>query len=103
VNTAVNQMDQVTQQNAAMVEESTAASHSLAGEAAALSELVSKFNIGEAGAPAAKPAPKPAVTQQQARAAAFAAEKEAQPARKSAAAVALKPQSNLAEDDWEEF
>ena len=30
VNTAVNQMDQVTQQNAAMVEQSTAASHSLA-------------------------------------------------------------------------
>ena len=33
VNTAVNQMDQVTQQNAAMVEESTAASRSLAQEA----------------------------------------------------------------------
>ena len=33
VNTAVNQMDQVTQQNAAMVEQSTAASHSLKGEA----------------------------------------------------------------------
>ncbi|EKN00101.1 methyl-accepting chemotaxis protein, partial [Acidocella sp. MX-AZ02] len=33
VNSAVNQMDQVTQQNAAMVEESTAASHSLAAEA----------------------------------------------------------------------
>ncbi|PSJ49019.1 methyl-accepting chemotaxis protein, partial [Pseudaminobacter soli (ex Li et al. 2025)] len=36
VNTAVNQMDQVTQQNAAMVEESTAASHSLAQETDAL-------------------------------------------------------------------
>ena len=36
VNTAINQMDQVTQQNAAMVEESTAASHSLvAGDRAA--------------------------------------------------------------------
>ena len=32
VNTAVNQMDQVTQQNAAMVEQSTAAAHSLARE-----------------------------------------------------------------------
>ncbi len=32
VNTAVNQMDQVTQQNAAMVEESTAASHTLSRE-----------------------------------------------------------------------
>jgi methyl-accepting chemotaxis protein len=32
VNTAVNQMDQVTQQNAAMVEQATAASHGLAQE-----------------------------------------------------------------------
>ncbi|MFK5098489.1 methyl-accepting chemotaxis protein, partial [Klebsiella pneumoniae] len=32
VNTSINQMDQATQQNAAMVEQSTAASHSLAQE-----------------------------------------------------------------------
>ena len=50
VNTAVNQMDQVTQQNAAMVEESTAASHSLAQEASALAGLVSRFQIGQAAA-----------------------------------------------------
>jgi methyl-accepting chemotaxis protein len=36
VNGAVNQMDQVVQQNAAMVEEATAASHSLKNEAKAL-------------------------------------------------------------------
>ncbi|APH70565.1 methyl-accepting chemotaxis protein [Aquibium oceanicum] len=47
VNTAVNQMDQVTQQNAAMVEESTAASHSLAREAEQLAELVARFRVGE--------------------------------------------------------
>ncbi len=45
VNTAVNQMDQTTQQNAAMVEQSTAASHSLAGEAGELSRLVGRFQI----------------------------------------------------------
>ncbi len=50
VNTAINQMDQVTQQNAAMVEESTAASHSLANEADALSKLVSHFKTGARGA-----------------------------------------------------
>lgn len=49
VNTAVNQMDQVTQQNAAMVEESTAASHALAAEALKLAELVGQFNLGMAG------------------------------------------------------
>ena len=47
INKAVNAMDQNTQQNAAMVEESTAASHSLAKQAAALRELVSQFRIGQ--------------------------------------------------------
>jgi methyl-accepting chemotaxis protein len=46
VNTAVNQMDQVTQQNAAMVEESTAASHSLAREAGELVRLMTRFRTG---------------------------------------------------------
>ena len=47
VNIAVNQMDQVTQQNAAMVEESTAASHSLAQDAEALAQLISGFELDE--------------------------------------------------------
>ncbi|HEY1857916.1 methyl-accepting chemotaxis protein [Acidocella sp.] len=50
VNSAVNQMDQVTQQNAAMVEEATAASHSLASEAEELARLVGQFRIGEESA-----------------------------------------------------
>jgi methyl-accepting chemotaxis protein len=48
INTAVNTMDQGTQQNAAMVEESTAASHSLAREADALFSLIGHFEIGDA-------------------------------------------------------
>lgn len=47
ISKAVNAMDQHTQQNAAMVEESTAASHSLAQQAASLRELVSQFRIGQ--------------------------------------------------------
>lgn len=50
VNTAVNQMDQVTQQNAAMVEEATAASHGLSREADELANRVGRFQIGAAGA-----------------------------------------------------
>ncbi|WP_419757842.1 HAMP domain-containing methyl-accepting chemotaxis protein [Acidisoma sp.] len=46
VNSAVSAMDQTTQQNAAMVEESTAASHGLAAEAEELSRLVGQFSIG---------------------------------------------------------
>jgi methyl-accepting chemotaxis protein len=40
INTAVNQMDQDTQKNAAMVEETTAASHGLAQEVASLNQLL---------------------------------------------------------------
>ncbi|SCB29807.1 methyl-accepting chemotaxis protein [Rhizobium hainanense] len=45
INTAVNSIDQGTQQNAAMVEESTAASYSLAKEVTALNELLGQFNL----------------------------------------------------------
>ncbi|KAA0698048.1 methyl-accepting chemotaxis protein [Neorhizobium sp. P12A] len=45
VNTAVNQMDQVTQQNAAMVEETNAASATLAAEAAHLKDLIDRFKM----------------------------------------------------------
>jgi methyl-accepting chemotaxis protein len=47
VNTAVAQMDRATQQNAAMVEETTAASQSLAREADQLAELVEGFDVGD--------------------------------------------------------
>ncbi|MUO79175.1 HAMP domain-containing protein [Agrobacterium vitis] len=46
VNSAVNHMDQMTQQNAAMVEETTAASASLAGEVNKLRQLLGQFQIG---------------------------------------------------------
>ncbi len=46
VNIAVNQMDQVTQQNAAMVEETTAASEELARDADNLSRVMGQFQIG---------------------------------------------------------
>ncbi|MCP8896398.1 methyl-accepting chemotaxis protein, partial [Shinella daejeonensis] len=48
INAAVNQMDQVTQQNAAMVEETTAASLTLNDEAQVLKSLVSRFQAGRA-------------------------------------------------------
>ncbi|WP_051558792.1 methyl-accepting chemotaxis protein [Allorhizobium undicola] len=45
VNVAVNQMDQTTQQNAAMVEQSTAAATTLAQEAGKLRDLVAEFRL----------------------------------------------------------
>ncbi|KIN63952.1 Methyl-accepting chemotaxis protein McpA [Sulfitobacter noctilucicola] len=47
INTAMNELDHVTQQNAAMFEETTAASHALTSEADALVSAVAGFKIGE--------------------------------------------------------
>lgn len=50
INTSVNHMDQTTQQNAAMVEETTAASQVLASEAQQLQLALSRFRLaGESG------------------------------------------------------
>ncbi len=46
ISLAVHTMDQATQQNAAMVEETSAAASQLATEAGALFELLSRFNVG---------------------------------------------------------
>jgi methyl-accepting chemotaxis protein len=55
VNTAVNQVDHTTQKNAAMVEESNAASHTLVTEVALLSERLSQFNLGQVRTLASNP------------------------------------------------
>jgi methyl-accepting chemotaxis protein len=47
VNSTVNQMDQMTQRNAAMVEETNAATRQLSEEADLLMELVGRFNLDE--------------------------------------------------------
>jgi methyl-accepting chemotaxis protein len=47
VNSAVNQMDQATQQNAAMVGQSTAATQALAEEAEELSRAIDRFKVGQ--------------------------------------------------------
>jgi methyl-accepting chemotaxis protein len=46
VNSAVNSMDQVTQQNAAMVEENTAVTQQIADEVITLSGLIQTFKVG---------------------------------------------------------
>jgi methyl-accepting chemotaxis protein len=50
ISQAVRQLDQMTQQNAALVEQSTAASESLREQASGLSRAVSQFKLGGAGA-----------------------------------------------------
>ncbi|MGV3572317.1 MAG: methyl-accepting chemotaxis protein [Ramlibacter sp.] len=48
VNTAVTHMDQVVQQNAALVEQASAATESMRVQAAALLEMVARFKVGDA-------------------------------------------------------
>ncbi|MDL2410234.1 HAMP domain-containing methyl-accepting chemotaxis protein [Rhizobium calliandrae] len=62
INSAVNHMDQATQQNAAMVEEMNAAGAGLAEESKRLGELLSAFRTGEAERmePQARPMARPA-------------------------------------------
>ncbi|MGR6431358.1 methyl-accepting chemotaxis protein [Rhizobium sp. PAMB 3174] len=96
VNTAVNSMDQTTQQNAAMVEQSNAASNSLAQEAMRLRDLVGQFQID--GIAAAQSSALRQVAHVMAQAPARPA--YSAPARRATAsggaAVAVK-------DDWQEF
>jgi len=63
IHQAVSQMDQVTQQNAAMVEEAAGASRSLQEQAADLARLVSVFRLGAEGKPAQHAAPRRAAVQ----------------------------------------
>ncbi|RUM20625.1 methyl-accepting chemotaxis protein [Rhizobium vallis] len=51
VNTSVNRMDQMTQQNAAMVEETSAATKELADETKTLLQLIDQFQLDEKDAP----------------------------------------------------
>jgi methyl-accepting chemotaxis protein len=67
VNSAVNEMDQVTQQNAAMVEQATAAASNLKAEALELARLVSVFRTGHAPAPTARAAASKPIARPQAR------------------------------------
>jgi methyl-accepting chemotaxis protein len=115
VNTAVNQLDQMTQQNAALVEESAAAAESLKEQAQRLMKVVATFRLDSHGslAPSA-PAPAPARVAAPApaapRAATAAPAAKPAPAPASAPAVAptsaaTKPATVAAADDgdWTSF
>lgn len=102
VNQAVSQMDQVTQQNAAMVEQSTAASHALANEAAELERLIGRFQIGaEIHEIPARVERRPAAPPQRPTVAAPTRETFRQRYVQGANALKVAPTSRPGE--WEEF
>ncbi|WP_267379766.1 MULTISPECIES: methyl-accepting chemotaxis protein [unclassified Sphingomonas] len=95
VNIAVGEMDNVTQQNAAMVEESTAAARSLASDADELARHVARFRLAaderpvEASQPVAAPR----------RVAAPVRIVAKRPATRGALALAIEPDDS----DWSKF
>lgn len=103
ISEAVSNIDQATQQNAAMVEEQTAASHSLASEANELNRLIAQFRVNAEGS-AATSAPARPIT---------ATTTEHRPVASAARALGNRlasafsggrsSRTNVAQKDWEEF
>ncbi|ASU40306.1 methyl-accepting chemotaxis protein [Herbaspirillum sp. meg3] len=113
VNQAITQMDQTTQQNAALVEQAAAAAQSLQDQAGRLSQVVSVFKISSAdlagagtspASPTRKPAtPRPVAPRPVAAASrppAIAPRKAEQPAVAPKAIAAHKADDG---DQWEQF
>jgi methyl-accepting chemotaxis protein len=115
VNQAITQMDGMTQQNAALVEESAAATRSMQEQASQLAQQVSLFQVGQEGkrtrpaAPAAAPASAPAAAARtlpptpRRPAPERPADAPVPTARRRAAAPAPRTTAAAAADDWEEF
>jgi methyl-accepting chemotaxis protein len=91
VNNSVGDMDKMTQQNAAMVEETTAAARTLASEADELASLVGRFRLKTSlgRAPSAPSAP------------ASRSVARARPIPRTSGNLALSPVAD--DDDWSEF
>ncbi|WDL19580.1 methyl-accepting chemotaxis protein [Xanthomonas campestris] len=95
VNQTITQMDETTQQNAALVEEATAAARSMEEQAGHLAEAVSVFKLD---APAAPVHARPAASRP------VAVKSAAKPVRSAAApARPAKSETALADGNWQEF
>ncbi|WP_305042768.1 methyl-accepting chemotaxis protein [Geoalkalibacter sp.] len=111
VNTAITQMDDVTQQNAALVEEAAAAAEALAEQAQSMVAVVSRFKLTEETAPPARAKErKEAAPALAAKALAAKSRPATRPSfkagAKKAAPAALETSALAAvadDEDWKEF
>ncbi|BDT58336.1 methyl-accepting chemotaxis protein [Massilia varians] len=108
INSAVLQMDQVTQQNAALVEEASAAAQSLQQEAAELAQAVGIFRLDAQAAPARPSVAAPGVARVASSLPAVRPAKGGAPARRAAKAAAAQPAPKAAQaveagEGWETF
>ncbi|QAV22851.1 methyl-accepting chemotaxis protein [Proteus hauseri] len=88
ISLAVNEMDKATQQNAAMVEQSTAASATLSEQAGMLDMIVNTFKVEQE---TSTPLPT------------FSAKKYEPEVVKTPKTPTIKPNNNEADDNWESF
>jgi methyl-accepting chemotaxis protein len=95
VNKALTQMDEVTQQNSAMVEENAATARTLEQQAGVMDERIGAYKLGSAAASARTVSPMVK----------RAAPRAAAPLRKAAARVVARSgaAAAVANDEWEEF
>jgi methyl-accepting chemotaxis protein len=120
VNVSIIEMDGMTQQNAALVEQAAAAFQSLQDQAAELQRVVSIFKLAEGEEPAVVDAPAPAAVASRAVVVSQAKPQLKKPAQRPArakakapvqeeraadapASTAKKVAAAAASDDWEEF
>jgi methyl-accepting chemotaxis protein len=110
VNKAIMQMDEMTQQNAALVEQATAASQSMADQARDLTTMMEKYQVNDSGARAPVTRAAPAVlAERRSPKRPFAGKRavsRAPAARGQPAAVSVAPPkagTNGNDADWREF
>lgn len=105
VNQTITSMDEVTQQNAALVEEASAAARSLEEQAGGLSESVGSFRLSAGGPSAPPPQTSSKVTTlpTSARPASPAVRKPAPRAARPAASASGGQAASAADEDWTEF
>jgi methyl-accepting chemotaxis protein len=107
VNKAVTSMDSVTQQNAALVEEASAAAHTLTEQAANLMELIARYRLDEAGAPvpaaAATVGVAPKAPERRAASRPFSAKPRPAVRSKPAPKAAAPKMAVGGDDTWQEF
>ncbi|HLO62822.1 MAG TPA: diguanylate cyclase, partial [Azonexus sp.] len=93
VSQAVSQMDEATQQNAALVEQAAAAAESLEEQAHTLAQAVANFHLNDE-----RPAPQPGR-----RAAIRTATRPVRPSAERNNTRAAPALPNSLDDEWEEF
>lgn len=102
INQAITQMDEVTQQNAALVEEAAAATEAMQDQAINLTQVVSVFKLSEKQRPSLKPVAEQARVAPKAKVTSIPV-KKVSPLRIDAAQKRRKAANLNYNDNWEQF